>query len=103
MPEEGIHSGEAALPSFVELLVPDPGKPPSCRYCSAFLAGASMTNLCGSTSRLPWTITSRPGRQSVVHSQRLEEVLPKATIMWPPRDARVVHGPLREPGPRIRG
>jgi hypothetical protein len=103
MPEEAIDPAEAALPSFVELLVPDPGKLPDLQVLFGFPGRSFDDDLVRLYQSLALDAYVEVRRQDVIHSQRLERVLPEATIMWLPRDARVVHGPPREPAPRDRG
>lgn len=103
MPEEETNPAEAALPSFVDLLVPDPAKLPELQVLFGFPGRSLEDDLVRLYQSLALDAYVEVRRQDVVHSQRLERVLPEATIMWLRRDARVVQGPPREPGPRDRG
>jgi hypothetical protein len=103
MPEEGINPAEAALPSFVDLLVPDPAKLPELQVLFGFPGRSLEDDLVRLYQSLALDTYVEVRRQDVVHSQRLEKVLPEATIMWLRGDAQVTRGPAHDPGTRDRG
>jgi hypothetical protein len=99
MPEDGIDSAEALVPSFVELLTPDPRELPELQVVLGFPGRAVEDELLRIYQSLALDSYVEVRRQDIVHTHRLDKVLPEATIVWLRRDARVVHGPPREPGP----
>ena len=99
MAGEAGNPAESALPSFVELLVPDPGKLPELQVLFGFPGRSLDDDLLRLYQSLALDSYVEVRRQDIVHSQRLERVRPEATVLWLARDAPVVHGPPREPAP----
>lgn len=91
MTQEGTNAAEAALPSFVELLAPDPGQLPDLQVLFGFPGRSLQDDLVRLYQSLALDAYVEVRRQDVVHSQRLERSLPEATIMWLKRDARILH------------
>lgn len=90
MPEETTNAAASALPSFVDLLVPDPGELPDLQVLFGFPGRSLQDDRVRLYQSLALDSYVEVRRQDVLHSQRFERWLPEATVMWLPRDAQVV-------------
>ncbi len=95
----GTSPAEGALPSFVELLVPDPGQLPDLQVLFGFPGRSLQDDLVRLYQSLALDAYVEVRRQDVLHSVRLDRSLPEATIMWLKRDAQVVHVTTRSKDP----
>jgi hypothetical protein len=91
MTEEGTNAASAVLPSFVDLLVPDPGQLPDLQVFLGFPGRSVQDDLVRLYQSFALDAYIEVRREDIVHSLRLGQSLNAATIMWLKRDARIVH------------